>query len=118
MSQTLAERFADYAATLRYEDLTPEAIHEAKRRLLDSLGCAMGALHSEPAFIARDLARTVTSNTHPATVIGTGQRSSPELAAFANGVLFRYLDYNDTYLSKEPAHPSDNLAAVLAVAEP
>jgi len=118
MSQTLAERFADYAASLRYEDLTPEAIHEAKRRLLDSLACAMGALNSEPATIARNLALTVTSSTHPATVIGTGHKSSPELAAFANGVLFRYLDYNDTYLSKEPAHPSDNLAAVLAVAEP
>jgi 2-methylcitrate dehydratase len=51
-------------------------------------------------------------------VIGTDRRSAPELAAFANGVQFRYLDYNDTYLSKEPAHPSDNLAAVLAAAEP
>src|SRR5205823_11432827 len=41
----------------------------------------------------------------------------PALAAFANGVLFRYLDFNDTYLSLEPAHPSDNFAAVLAAAE-
>lgn len=114
----LAQHLARYAAGLRYENLPPEAIHEAKRRLLDSLGCAMGALHSEPATIARTLARTVTSAEHPATVIGTGHRSSPEMAAFANGVLFRYLDYNDTYLAKEPAHPSDNFAAVLAVAEP
>src|SRR5207245_8775262 len=36
---------------------------------------------------------------------------------FVNGLLIRYLDYNDTYLSLEPAHPSDNLAAVLAVGE-
>jgi len=115
----LAERFSRYAAGLRYEDLTPEAVHEAKRRLLDSLGCAMGALHSDPARIARELAKTVTGGEgYAATVIGTGHRTSPEMAAFANGVLFRYLDYNDTYLSKEPAHPSDNLAAVLAVAEP
>lgn len=118
MTDDLARRFAEYAARLRYEDLTPEAIHETKRRLLDSLGCAMGAIHSEPATIARKLAATVTSSAYPATVIGTEHRSSPEMAAFANGVLFRYLDYNDTYLSKEPAHPSDNLAAVLAVAEP
>ena len=115
--QSLAERLSAYAAGLRYEDLTPEAVHEVKRRLLDSLGCAMGAYNSEPATIARRLASTVQS-TQPATVIGTGLASSPELAAFANGVLFRYLDYNDTYLSLEPAHPSDNLAAVLAVAEP
>jgi 2-methylcitrate dehydratase len=114
---SLAERLSAYAAGLRYEDLPPETVHEAKRRLLDTLGCAMGAFGSAPATIARGLARTVTS-TVPATVIGTAHQTAPELAAFANGVLFRYLDYNDTYLSKEPAHPSDNFAAVLAVAEP
>jgi len=115
-SQTLAERLSRYAANLKYEDLPPDVIHEAKRRLIDSLGCAMGAYPSEPATIARKLASTVTSTT-PATVVGTSTGTSPEMAAFANGVHFRYLDYNDTYLSKEPAHPSDNLAAVLAVAE-
>ncbi len=47
----------------------------------------------------------------------SGARSSPDLAAFVNGVLFRYLDCNDTYLSLEPAHPSDNFAAALAAAE-
>lgn len=116
-TQNLAERLSAYATGLQFEDLTPEAIHEVKRRLIDSLGCAMGAWNSEPATIARTLAQTVSS-TRPATVIGTTHQSSPELAAFANGVLFRYLDYNDTYLSLEPAHPSDNLAAVLAIAEP
>ena len=40
-----------------------------------------------------------------------------EWATFVNGLLIRYLDYNDTYLSLEPAHPSDNLAPVLAVGE-
>jgi 2-methylcitrate dehydratase len=114
---TLADRFSRYAAELRFDDLTPEAIHEAKRRLIDSLGCAMGAYKSEPATIARTLAQTVSS-TLPATVIGTRHQSSPEMAAFSNGLHFRYLDYNDTYLSLEPAHPSDNIAAVLAIAEP
>ena len=115
--QNLAERFSAYAAGLRYEDLPAVTVHEVKRRLLDTFGCAMGAWNSEPAAIARRLALR-TSSTFPATVIGTKHRTSPETAAFANGVLFRYLDYNDTYLSKEPAHPSDNFAAVLAVAEP
>src|ERR1051325_2188201 len=117
MAQSLANKLSAYAAGLRFEDLTPEAVHEVKRRLLDSLGCAMGAYKSQPATIARKLAGTVSSS-FGATVIGTKHKSSPELAAFANGVLFRYLDYNDTYLSKEPAHPSDNLAEVLAIAEP
>jgi 2-methylcitrate dehydratase len=116
-NQTLAERLAAYAANMRFHDLPATSVHEAKRRLLDTLGCAMGAYRSEPAAIARTMAAT-TRSTLPATVIGTSLQTSPEAAAFANGVLFRYLDYNDTYLSKEPAHPSDNLAAILAVAEP
>lgn len=52
-----------------------------------------------------------------ATLLGTDHRTSPELAAFTNGLLGRYLDYNDTYLSREPCHPSDNFGAVLAAAE-
>ena len=115
--KTLAERLSAYAAELHYDVLPAETVHEVKRRLLDTLGCAMGAYRSEPATIARTLAQTVSSNM-PATVIGTAHKSSPEMAAFANGVHFRYLDYNDTYLSREPAHPSDNLSAVLAIAEP
>src|SRR5579871_2340694 len=58
----LAERLSAYAAGLRYEDLTSEAVHEAKRRLLDTLGCAMGSFESEPATIARKLAATVQSD--------------------------------------------------------
>ncbi|WP_395141929.1 MmgE/PrpD family protein [Armatimonas sp.] len=112
----LAEKLSRYAANLTYDDLTPEAIHEAKRRVLDSLGCAMGARHAQPSRIARELALSVSASPG-ATVIGTTHKSAPDHAAFANGVLFRYLDFNDTYLSKEPAHPSDNIAAILAAAE-
>src|SRR4029079_8821237 len=52
-----------------------------------------------------------------ATLWGTGHKTLPELATFANGGLVRYFDFNDTYLAKEPAHPSDNIPAILAVAE-
>lgn len=115
-TQLLAHRFADYAVNLKYEDIPEACILEAKRRIIDSLGCAMGAIDSDPATIARKLAST-TSCDNGATVIGTDHISTPDHAAFANGVLFRYLDFNDTYLSKEPAHPSDNIAAILAVGE-
>lgn len=113
---SLAHKIADFACNLAYEDLSKEAIHEAKRRLMDSLGCAMGAWLAEPVKIARQLAGLYSSDLG-STVIGTRHTSNPEAAAFANGVMFRYLDYNDTYLGKEPAHPSDNFAAVLAIAE-
>lgn len=112
----LAERLAHYAANLKYEQLPPEAVHEAKRRIIDSIACAFGAWRSETAALVREVASQVHSD-YGATIIGTRHKASPDWAAFANGLLIRYLDYNDTYLSKEPAHPSDNLAAVLAVAE-
>ncbi|MBK8267765.1 MAG: MmgE/PrpD family protein [Planctomycetes bacterium] len=52
-----------------------------------------------------------------AVILGTKHRAPAPLAAFANGAHIRYLDYNDTYLSLEPAHPSDNIAATLAAAQ-
>ena len=115
MTTTRAEQLAAYAARLRFEDLPAAAVHEVKRRLIDSFACALGALGADAATIAARVARRATSD-RPATLIAGGNSIAP-LAAFANGVLVRYLDFNDTYLSKEPAHPSDNLPAVLAAAE-
>jgi 2-methylcitrate dehydratase len=112
----LAHRLADYALTISYEAIPEKAIHEAKRRIIDSLGCAMGAIDSDPGRITRTVATSV-QHAPGATVLGTKHKTSPDLAAFANGTLFRYLDFNDTYLSKEPAHPSDNISAALAVGE-
>ena len=115
MSQTLADRLARYAVKLRFEDLPRPIVHEAKRRLIDSFATAVGALPSDAYQIARRCAQRMHA-TPEATLIGGGQ-TSPEWATFVNGLLIRYLDFNDTYLSLEPAHPSDNFAAVLAVGE-
>ena len=112
----IAERLAQYAQSLSYADLPKPVVHEVKRRILDSLGCALGAWNAPPCRIARRMAQAVKTP-KGATLWGTPFRTQPDLAAFANGALVRYLDFNDTYLSKEPAHPSDNLAAALAVGE-
>lgn len=113
---TIADQLAKYAHNLNYSDLPPEVIHEVKRRVIDSLGCAVAAMDSEPAKIVGQIAHCVSSR-RGATLLGTTHVTSPEMAAFANGAMVRYLDYNDTYLSKEPAHPSDNIPAALAMAE-
>ncbi len=113
----LAEKLADWTAKLKYSDLTPEAIHEVKRRLIDSTGTALGAWNSQPAKIVRELARAAPAVKNGAAVLGTRHRTLPTYAAFCNGAHVRYLDYNDTYLSREPAHPSDNIPATLAVAQ-
>jgi 2-methylcitrate dehydratase len=114
----LAHRLAEYAYGLSWERIPPAVLREAKRRVIDSLGCALGALavRSEPAAIAVRVAQTAAVP-DGATVLSTRHKTTPDLAAFAAGVLFRYLDFNDTYLSREPAHPSDNIAPILAVAE-
>ena len=112
----MIHRLADYATGLRYQDLPPEAVHECKRRLIDGLGCLVGAFDAEPSVIARDIARRSRGNP-PARILGTQERSTPELAAFANGVMLRYLDFNDAYFMKSSGHPSDTFAAVLAAAD-
>ena len=114
---TLVEQLSTYAAGLRYEDLPPEVIKTAKRMMVDSIGCALGGYDSAPEKIARDLA-DMTGSKQAATVMVSGIKTSPELATFANGVMIRFLDYNDGYTSTgESGHPSDSIAAVLTAAE-
>ena len=116
MKKTLAHQLADYACALRFEDLSKDVVHEVERRVLDSLGCAIGAWKEEPCAIARKVASDFSAK-RGSTIIGTNHKAPPDWTAFANGCAIRYFDYNDTYLSKEPAHPSDNISAALAVAE-
>jgi 2-methylcitrate dehydratase len=113
---TLAHQLANFACSLRFEDLSREVVHEVKRRVIDSLGCALGAWNEEPCVIARQVASDFSAK-QGSTIIGTTHQAPPDWAAFANGCCIRYFDYNDTYLSKEPAHPSDNISAVLAIGE-
>ena len=113
---SMIEQLAEYAAGLRYRDLTPEAVHECKRRLIDTLGCLAGGFGARPSIIARTVARRGRGQPS-ARILGTPERSTPELAAFANGVMMRYLDFNDATFGKSSGHPSDIFAAVLAVAD-
>src|SRR5438445_5277959 len=115
MTQPLANRLAEYACQLRFEDLPAPVVHETKRRFIDSFGTAVSAMDADAYAIAKRCALRVQSQ--PGAGMLGGGRSSTEWATFVNGLLIRYLDYNDTYLSLEPAHPSDNLAAVLGVGQ-
>ena len=110
------ETFARYVTSLRYEDLSPTAIHEARRHLIDSLGCALGGYRSEPAVVARRVA-PIASGAPSARLLGEGRQTTPEAAAFANAAMIRFLDANDTYVARGSGHPSDMLGAILAVAE-
>src|SRR5579863_1215573 len=110
----LAGRLARYVLSLDYSKIDPKAVHEMKARVVDALGCAIGAFDEGPVAMARSFAAKTTGE-GPSTILGTPRSSSPPISTFVNGLMIRYFDFNDTYLSKEPAHPSDNLAPCLAV---
>src|SRR3989441_13188404 len=111
---TTTATLSGYVTSLRYEDLGPRTVQEAKRHILDSLGCAMGGYGSEPAVIAR---RVGPRGTPAARLLGEGRPTTPEAAAFANSVMIRFLDANDTYIARGSGHSSDMLGALLAAAE-
>ncbi|HEX2830597.1 MAG TPA: MmgE/PrpD family protein [Burkholderiales bacterium] len=110
------QKLASYVASLTFEDLPATTVHQAKRRLIDSIGCAIGGYDSEPARIARALAAEASS-TPAGRILGSGASTSIEMAAFANTCAIRYLDCNDTFISIGSGHPSDMMGALLAVAE-
>jgi len=113
---TVGRQISKWVSALSYDQLPARTVHETKRRVLDSIGCCLGAYASAPASIARDVALSA-ADPSGATVWGAPQKSRAEYAAFANGAMVRYLDFNDTYLSLEPAHPSDNIPAAVAAAQ-
>jgi len=114
LSTPLAEQLAAYAHGLRFDDLDTATIERVKTHVIDSIGCGIGAFDERPVRICRDVALAVGGN---ATVIGTDKRTTVDLATFANCTAFRYLDFNDTYIGRFSVHPSDHIAACLAVAE-
>jgi 2-methylcitrate dehydratase len=115
-SKTIAEQFSEYASSLRYEDLPDEVVHRTKCLIIDTLGCALGGLASDPVRIARELAANVTSK-EPASLLCSGEKTSLDLAVFVNGTMIRHLDFNDGYTGKEAGHPSDSIAALLSAGE-
>jgi 2-methylcitrate dehydratase len=112
----LAERLAEYATKTKYQSIDAVTLREIKARAIDALGCAIGASDEDPVGLARRSAKSIRDG-GPSTILGTASTTSPDLATFVNGLMIRYFDFNDTYLSKEPAHPSDNLAPCFAVGQ-
>lgn len=106
--------FANYA--LNTKEFLPEVVHEVKRRILDSFGVMYLAFSEDTPKAARKYAY-MFSLENGASLFGVNFKTIPEIAAFANGVLVRYLDFNDTYLSKEPLHPSDLIPGLIAASD-
>ncbi len=110
------EALVSFAQKSSFESLSPDVVHACKLRVIDAFSSALGAYDNPTSALARKVAlRSRTDN--PATVWGSNIQTTPEAAAFANGVMTRLLDISDTYLGKSRGHPSDMISGILAVAE-
>jgi 2-methylcitrate dehydratase len=116
MPETITATMARWAADLKYEDLGEKAVTEARRYLLDSLGCAFGGFQQEDAEIALEVLNE-TAGSGPSTVLGSGKKMDPVSASLANALMVRVMDYNDIYWQQDPSHPSDIIPAALALGE-
>ncbi len=107
---------ARWAADLEFDNLDDRAVHQARRYLLDSLGCALGGFCQEDTRIALDVLDEIAGS-GPATVLGSGRKTDPVSASLANSLMIRVMDYNDIYWQQDPSHPSDIIPAAIACGE-
>lgn len=115
-AETMVEQLGAFTAVADWKMLSEAAVETLKMRILDALGCAIGALGSHVLDSVRAEVDDMGGN--PLSTLLGGGHTAPDRAAFFNGAAIRYLDFNDSYLAPgETCHPSDNLAPVLAATE-
>jgi len=113
---TELQKLSNFVCSRSYDALSNDAVRELKIRLLDSLGCAIGALNGKPIKRIKEQLDEFGGN--PLVSLIGGGKTAPDRAAFYNSALVRYLDFNDSYLAKnETCHPSDNIGSVLSAAQ-
>lgn len=115
---TTTDDFAEFITSTEYDDLSDEVVDAAKKRILDSLGIALGSIGSKPTQIVRDTVTELNPEGGPCDLWGSNESASPPEAAMLNTALIRYLDYMDSILLPgETPHPSDNVGAAIATAQ-
>src|SRR5271167_380462 len=113
---TITATMSQWAAAVKFEQLSQDAVHQAKRFLLDSVGCALGGYQQHDVIIALGVLNEIAGRGN-ATVIGSGKQMDAVSAALANALMIRCMDYNDIYWKQDPSHPSDIFPAAIAACE-
>jgi 2-methylcitrate dehydratase len=113
---SLSGKMAQWALDVKFEDIPEESIWEAKRFLLDSVGCALAAVKNEDIEAMYRFTNKL-GGTPEASVIGREYKTNAPNAALINCLLTRAMDYNDIYWEEDPSHPSDLIGAALASGE-
>ena len=114
--ETITAKMSRWAESLEYKQLSQEAVYQAKRFLLDSVGCALGGYQQHDVVMALAVLNEIAGR-GPATVIGTGKKLDVVSASLANALMIRCMDYNDIYWKQDPSHPSDIFPAAMACCE-
>jgi 2-methylcitrate dehydratase len=114
--QTVTATISQWATGLKFEDLSQDAVYQAKRFLLDSIGCALGGYQQHDVVIAMEVLNEIAGPGN-ATVIGTGRQMDAVTASLLNALMIRCMDYNDIYWKQDPSHPSDIFPAAMACCE-
>ncbi|MGC8663922.1 MAG: MmgE/PrpD family protein [Thermoplasmata archaeon] len=112
---TLADKIYEFAAKSLEEKLDQRTTDEIKKRIVDSIFVSYGARKAEPVKISINTLLPSKGKLN-SVVYFYNKKGSIDVVTFLNGCMTRYLDYNDTYLSKEALHPSDNIPPILAYA--
>ncbi len=114
---------ATYLASLTYDQLPSEVIHQAKASILNALGCALGVVDCEfsrkafAAHLGHDLSSTASSAEADCTILGRRERTNVDKASFLNGIAITTRDFDDIHLRTVVHSSGRPLSAILPWAE-
>ena len=110
------EHLVDLALSIKFATLPGDAIHEARRRLLDALGCMIAGADGATTRRVRSAVLGLGGSPE-SSIVGTKDLTSCEKATLVNGTALRFLDFMDGHPGPYPCHPCFNIPPILAVAE-
>lgn len=113
---SITEKMAEFALSLGYKDIPASVLREARRFMLDSVGCALASSKNDDMQSAHRYIEKL-GGAPDATIIGSGMKTNAANAALMNALLIRAMDYNDIFWRQDPSHPSDIIPAALAAGE-
>lgn len=116
MDKSISRQIAEFAVELKYEDLPEDVIHEVKRYLYDSIGCAYGSMGTHDVKAMLEIYQEM-GGAPESKVIGFGDELPAVSTALVNALMIRALDFNDIYWKDDPSHPSDIISAALSTGE-
>jgi len=116
MDKSIAKVISEFSVGLQFTDLPNEVVHEVKRYMYDSIGCAYGGFHTKDVKIIRDIYMEMGGKGE-STVLGFGDKLPAVSTTLINSLMIRALDFNDIYWKEDPSHPSDIIPAAWSCGE-